>query len=317
MKNICVHKDNKISFLDIPKHYACVQDGKVVVVDEQWITIGADPDEPGHGQHVLIKENGDIVAGLGGRFKNLKDLGKKKEKREHLITEDKLLEYLKTPDGSMFLGLANDIGYNPVKYHEKQPTETEIIKNLGGPDKTAGSCVSLAYAYVAQKSGLNVLDFKGGKSQDFFSGGYVTERIIKDAVVAISSRDINGTLTLLKKLNNEPAGKEFLLSTGSHMAVVRRTEINGYNWLQYLELQSSSNGWKTLGRFDKEAYLKSMKNELKNRFGVKTARSKMALHSAHLVDCDKLKEDLKFQVALGFINTDKDKQEKGAGGYAK
>lgn len=317
MKNICVHKDNKISFLDIPKHYACVQDGKVVVVDERWITIGADPDEPGHGQHVLIKENGDIVAGLGGRFKNLKDLGKKKEKREYLITEDKLLEYLKTPDGSMFLGLANDIGYNPVKYHEKQQTETEIIKNLGGPDKTKGSCVSLAYAYVAQKSGLNVLDFKGGKSQDFFSGGYVTERIIKDAVVAINSRDKNGTLALLKKLSNEPTGKEFLLSTGSHMAVVRRVEFKGTNWIQYLELQSYANGWRTLGSFDKKEYLKNMKDKLKDRFGVKTARSRMALYGAHLVDCDKLKEDLKFQVALGFINTDKDKQEKGAGGGVK
>ena len=84
MKNICIHKDNKISFMDIPKHYACVSDGKVIIFDEQWITVNGE-DNDGKGQHVLIKENGDIIAGLGGKFKNLKDLGKNKS-----VTKDDL-----------------------------------------------------------------------------------------------------------------------------------------------------------------------------------------------------------------------------------
>lgn len=53
---------------------ATVQDGKIFVFDERWITINGE-DNDGKGQHVLIKENGDIVAGLGGHFKNLRDLG--------------------------------------------------------------------------------------------------------------------------------------------------------------------------------------------------------------------------------------------------
>lgn len=41
-----------------------ISDGKVYVTDERWVTIGGE-DEDGSGQHVLIKENGNIVAGFG------------------------------------------------------------------------------------------------------------------------------------------------------------------------------------------------------------------------------------------------------------
>lgn len=46
---------------------------RTLIFDEQWITINGE-DNDGKGQHVLIKENGDVVVGLGGNFKNLRDL---------------------------------------------------------------------------------------------------------------------------------------------------------------------------------------------------------------------------------------------------
>lgn len=48
-----------------------VSNGKAYVTDERWVTIGGE-DEDGGGQHVLIKENGTIVAGFG-KGKNVKN----------------------------------------------------------------------------------------------------------------------------------------------------------------------------------------------------------------------------------------------------
>ena len=50
---------------------AFVEDGKVIISDERWVTIGGE-DNDGSGQHVLIKENGNIVAGFG-TGKNVKN----------------------------------------------------------------------------------------------------------------------------------------------------------------------------------------------------------------------------------------------------
>ena len=48
-----------------------IKDGKAYVTDERWVTIGGE-DNDGSGQHVLIKENGNIVAGFG-TGKNVKN----------------------------------------------------------------------------------------------------------------------------------------------------------------------------------------------------------------------------------------------------
>ena len=61
------------------------------------------------------------------------------------------------------------VEYREVKPFAKQPTDTELIERIGGGDKTSGSCASLAFAFVANKGGLDVLDFRGGKSLDYFS----------------------------------------------------------------------------------------------------------------------------------------------------
>ena len=292
------------------KTYVAVKDGNAIIFDDRWITINADPDEPGQGQHVLIKENGDIVAGLGGKFKNLKDLGKKKNPKE-LFTEKELYAHLKTVEGNRLLSLAGKTKeYEPVKFFEKQPTEEEIISNLGGPDKTKGSCASLALAYTAQKGGLNVLDFKGGDSRTFFADSDNKAILFQNAIVKTNDRTVAGTMTVLQTVSNAPEGKEFLLATGNHMAVVRKGN-NGL--IEYLELQNSKsvNGWKRMG----EWFSANTKDTLRSRFKTKV-RSKYK-GKCYLYDCDKLREEKNFKMSLGFINTEADKQQKGMGGGMK
>ena len=66
-----------------PTKIVQVKNGKVVVFDDRWITINADEEEGRKGQHVLIKENGTIVYGLGGKYKHLRELGGKKSGRNY------------------------------------------------------------------------------------------------------------------------------------------------------------------------------------------------------------------------------------------
>ena len=48
-------------------------------------------------------------------------------------------------------------------------TPDEIIAKLCGGDQTKGSCSSLGFAYAGNHVGLDVTDFRGGESQNFFS----------------------------------------------------------------------------------------------------------------------------------------------------
>lgn len=56
----------------------------------------------------------------------------------------------------------------PVKYQEVKSTDnaltsTDIINKLSGRDETAGSCASLSLAYIGNKCGLDVTDYRGGE----------------------------------------------------------------------------------------------------------------------------------------------------------
>ena len=70
-----------------------LRNGKVLIADEQWITIGGE-DNDGSGHHVLIKENGTIVAGFG-KGRNVKNAfggsqkasGNKHENKDELKTK--------------------------------------------------------------------------------------------------------------------------------------------------------------------------------------------------------------------------------------
>ena len=56
--------------------------------------------------------------------------------------------------------------------YDKIPTEDEIINFVGGHDLTDGSCTSVALAYIGNKIGLKVLDFRDGASKMFFFSKY-------------------------------------------------------------------------------------------------------------------------------------------------
>lgn len=201
----------------------------------------------------------------------------------------------------------SDIEYKPVKKLEAKLSDSEIVKRLAGGDMTSGSCSSLGFAYIGNKNGLDVLDFRGGNSCSFFSRAGNIVKIAKipgvNGVVLNDYNDISGATKLLKTLE---AGKQYYLATGKHAAIVRKTE-KGY---EYLELQSGiSNGFKPL----KSA-------TLKNRFGCQRSHTIAGTKykaSNVLIDVDAFKDNEEIREILGYINTAEVNQKKGASGGEK
>lgn len=185
------------------------------------------------------------------------------------------------------------IEYREVKPFTKQPTDTEIIERIGGGDKTGGSCASLAFAFAANKGGLDVLDFRGGKSLDYFST-FTNLMQICDNVGGYSSFSTTG-IQLMKQ--TQP-GKLYYLVYAQHAAIVRQVGKGKY---EFLELQhSTSNGWKPL---DSRVF--------SWRFGGSGRQFGL------LMDIELLQMDSGFQRMVGYINTAQADQRKGMSGTIK
>ena len=185
------------------------------------------------------------------------------------------------------------IEYREVKPFTKQPTDTEIIERIGGGDKTSGSCASLAFAFAANKGGLDVLDFRGGKSLDYFST-FTNLMQICDKVGGYSSFSTTG-IQLMKQ--TQP-GKLYYLVYAQHAAIVRQVGKGKY---EFLELQhSTSNGWKPL---DSRVF--------SWRFGGSGRQFGL------LMDIELLQRDSGFQKMVGYINTAQADQRKGMSGTIK
>ena len=206
--------------------------------------------------------------------------------------------------------VTRDLKYSGIKplevaRHATQPSEQQIIDMLGGGDMTKGSCSSLAYAYAGQKNGYNVIDFRGGASQDFFSRKW--KEITKfDGVDGIIHRDYNDFTGAHEILKNVQPGKEYYFSAGRHAAVVRQ----GATGLEYLELQSwGDNGWFPLND-----------SVLKDRFACRRSHT---IHgykyetASTLVDIEKFGQSGDFVEMLKYINTAADQQKKGVTGGIK
>lgn len=186
------------------------------------------------------------------------------------------------------------VDYLEVKEHAKQPTVDEIVERVSGGDKTAGSCSSLAFTFAANHAGLDVLDFRDGESRRYFArtGNIVT---ICEKMGGVNKYDVSG----VEIMKTTTIGKMYYLAIGKHAAIVRQVAKGKF---EYLELQSAySNGWKPLNAtiFGK-------------RFG---ARGRC--YSAQLIDIDLFKGDSSFKTLMGYINTSKDNQKKGASGTIK
>ncbi|WP_347283055.1 phage minor capsid protein [uncultured Muribaculum sp.] len=198
------------------------------------------------------------------------------------------------------------VAYNQVAKREKALTEEEIIQALSGGDRTKGSCASVGLAYVGQKNGLDVLDFRGGESQNFFSTGYNLRQIMKFPNSGYLTETARSSITagnkLLKQVEN---GKEYYFIAGRHAAIVRRTDEGV---LQYLELQSATqSGWTNFNG--------NPRYTLSTRFGCSQGRGYDV--SAEMIDVEILKKSQELPTVLGYINTSVTEQKKGMNGVIK
>lgn len=196
------------------------------------------------------------------------------------------------------------VEYKQVQMHSKPLPDDEIIKVLSGGDRTSGSCASVGLAYCGQKGGMNVLDFRDGKSQAFFSTKYNLDLLSELPGVTTFRETARSSVTagnkLLKKVE---IGKEYYLVCGRHAAIVRKTS-DGV--LQYLELQSATNsGWTN---FDGNP-----RYTLKYRFG----ENKGYDVENFMIDVDSLKDSADIKKLLGYINTAESEQRKGKYGTIK
>ena len=230
------------------------------------------------------------------------------EKEALTNNENKSITKEPVPNTFTMAWAQNDkVEYNEVRKLQKELTTEEIIKKLGGGDQTKGSCSSLAFAYIGNRNGYDVLDFRGGISTEIFA---TTRNIVEianldgiESKVIKRANDYNAVKELLTFVEEK---KEYYLETGKHAAIIRI----GNRGFEYLELQSETeNGFKKLDS-----------SVLKTRFGCQTSYSVGGIKfekSNVLIEVDSCKNSEEFKNLLGYINTAKDKQNKGEGGYAK
>lgn len=199
------------------------------------------------------------------------------------------------------------VEYNEVRKLQKELTTKEIISKVGGGDKTGGSCSSVAFAYIGNRNGYDVLDFRGGKSMDIFATPRSIVEIanldgIQSKIVKNTS-DFKAVKELLAFVKED---KEYYLAIGEHAAIIRKLNKS----FEYLELQTE----------DKNGFKKLDISVLKSRFNCKASHSSRGLKlepASILIDVDSCKNSEEFKNLLGYINTAKNNQNKGEGGYAK
>ena len=199
------------------------------------------------------------------------------------------------------------IDYRDVEMHKEKLSADDIIKHISGGDTTTGSCSSMAFTFAANMGGMDVLDYRGGKSCDFFS---ISRNIcsIADQVGGIINKSYNDFTNAKRLLATTSIGKYYYFTCGKHAAIVRKT-VKGY---EYLELQSPSaerNGWHELTT-----------ESLKDRFGAQKSHtlfgSRYEMREC-IIDIDLLIKDAGFRKMMGYINTASGNQKKGAHGSEK
>lgn len=207
------------------------------------------------------------------------------------------------------------IEYREVKPLEKALSESQIIDRLSGGDETKGSCSSLAFAYIGNKCGLNVLDFRDGASRQYFAQDGNIIRIMKD---------VPGVKGIVYKAKKEAADaakfalglekdKLYYFAAGKHAAIIRNIGDD----VEYLELQSRyQNGWISC----KERF-GSVTATMQKRFGcrktVDRSFGKVWEKDVIVMDVDSFSDNKEFKSILGYINTAENKQKKGALGDVK
>lgn len=204
-----------------------------------------------------------------------------------------------------------NVDFVPVATHKTPISEEKIIKTLAGWDQTDGSCASVAFAYIGQKNGFDVRDFRGGSSMKTFRNWDNLLNFVQMDGLKILKGTGASTLTVGNRLVQQvQEGKEYYLCTGRHASIVRKKD----GVLQYLELQADPDcpfgGWQNFSSKPRET--------LKDRFGCSTKSAWYAETHNFMIDLEESnfnKENL--QTLLGYINTNEGEQKKGEGGWIR
>ena len=199
------------------------------------------------------------------------------------------------------------IDYRDVVMHKEKLSADDVIKRISGGDTTVGSCSSMAFTFAANMGGMDVLDYRGGKSCDFFSRAS-NICSIAEKVGGVVNKNYNDFTNAKQLLATTLTNKYYYFTCGKHAAIVRKTE-KGY---EYLELQNASaerNGWHELTT-----------ERLKNRFGAQKSHTMFGSKyetKECIIDIDLLIKDAGFRKMMGYINTASGEQKKGAQGGEK
>ena len=316
-KDFGVEEYEIIETLDSVTCETCAEmDGKIGKVSEKVEGVNAPPFHPrcrgttipvskyakiwGNEQRIARDDKGDIS------YTNAKNYKEWQKENENKVTKSN--NSSKMNETSILQQLKNSkIEYNKVEKLKKPLTEEEIIAKVSGGDMTGGSCSSATLAYIANKHGLDVCDFRGGESRSFFATSANVREITKltgvKSIIEENYNDILGAMNLLKQITDE---KEYYFAVGKHATIIKMVEDH----FEYLELQSpDNNGFKRLTT-----------GALKNRFDCKQSHSVQGIKvktKSFLIETDSLKGNKEFEELLGYLNTVVTGQKKGASGIEK
>lgn len=183
--------------------------------------------------------------------------------------------------------LFNNVEYINANRLENELSRKEIVSKISGVDRTQGSCVSQALAYVGNKAGYDVTDYRGGLSCDIFADRSSMYEISKyEGVVSYTQKNTNDLVAVKKLFSHMENGKEYILATGEHVSIVYKNEEKYY----YLDAQKKL--------FNENELTES---KLLTRFGCDKNREN-AIESV-LIDTKTLYNNSKFINLLGYINT--------------
>lgn len=182
------------------------------------------------------------------------------------------------------------------KRHTIQPSTRDIIEYISQDDPTDGSCASVAFAYIANKGGYDVLDFRDGDSRVLFGMNSVHEKIanldgVKSWVIK-SKADFDSAHELMDHIET---GKEYFLSVGRHSAIVKKTKSGK---VRYYDLQRNNSDAKSMLLDDNALRWRFRCNDVHlNDLGEQVETTNV------LIDIDTLKNNRDFLSMMRYINT--------------
>lgn len=298
-------------------------DGEIVDVDKKFSNGLMYPADPDGKPAEVYNCRCTMVADLEGVPK---EDGAKQGEQTFSEWMQKKAQPLHTNDMKAYESLEKEADRNgllkshrPVK-EIKPMSHDDTVAKLAGGDMTKGSCVSQMFAYCSNRHGIDVTDFRGGKSQDMFSRNRNIPNVFKTAnsnfIEHMVDREAKDTAKIIAGLEKD---KEYCLVVGRHASIIRNSSTEG---LQYLELQSELHkGWMPFG-----SDLKSVEDRLYRRFGCRKKIDKMKSYTGKdvvfqkkvwLADVDSFEMTEEFKDIMGHINTEASKQMRGARGGAK